>query len=304
MHYPKKNGPTQNYILKSDDSLDQLYQSLQMESNYVEMHKAITTENSALTLHSHNFYELIFCASSSGIQYLIGTERYRLQRGDIVMVPPGVSHRPLLEETLFEPYQRYVLWMTKDFVRFFSSLEGDSMPKWYNTRCLIHTAGTSWDFLENLFVQGVRESEQNSFGSKSVVFSLALQILLNLARAMNHGENTAFEIEKPELLDNIVNYIENNLANKVTLAETAKRFWVSESTISKIFRQKLNLSFYQFVTQRRLVAAKALILDDVIMDEISNRVGFSDYSTFYRAFKKEFGISPREFKKNKRYTSL
>ena len=58
----------------------------------------------------------------------------------------------------------------------------------------------------------------------------------------------------------------------------------------------MHVSFYHYVTQRRLIAAKTLMIKERNMDYISTSVGFSDYSAFYRAFKKEFGISPREYR--------
>jgi len=57
----------------------------------------------------------------------------------------------------------------------------------------------------------------------------------------------------------------------------------------------MGVSIYRYITQRRLIAAKTLIGQKMPMEEIARQVGFSDYSTFYRAFKQEFGISPRQF---------
>ena len=72
---------------------------------------------------------------------------------------------------------------------------------------------------------------------------------------------------------------------------------MSQSTISQTFKNKLGVSFYRCVTQRRLIAAKSLIIEGAPMESVSQKVGFSDYSSFYRAFKQEFGISPRQFRK-------
>jgi AraC-like DNA-binding protein len=59
----------------------------------------------------------------------------------------------------------------------------------------------------------------------------------------------------------------------------------------------MGVSFYRCVTQRRLISAKSLIEQEIPLEDVGRRVGFSDYSTFYRAFKKEFGISPRQYRK-------
>ena len=59
----------------------------------------------------------------------------------------------------------------------------------------------------------------------------------------------------------------------------------------------MGVSFYHCVTQRRLIAAKSLIERGTNLEVVSHQVGFADYSTFYRAFKKEYGISPRQYRK-------
>ena len=59
----------------------------------------------------------------------------------------------------------------------------------------------------------------------------------------------------------------------------------------------MGVSFYRCVTQRRLIAAKALILDGHPLENVGQQVGFSDYSSFYRAFKQEYGIPPRQYRK-------
>ena len=91
-------------------------------------------------------------------------------------------------------------------------------------------------------------------------------------------------------------YIEMNLAEKITIRDTAKHFYVSESTIRQTFRQKMGVSFHHCLTQRRLIAAKQLIEGGCVLEQVAAQTGFSDYSSFYRAFRQEYGISPRQYR--------
>lgn len=59
----------------------------------------------------------------------------------------------------------------------------------------------------------------------------------------------------------------------------------------------MGISFYQCVTQNRLIASKTLIEQNIALETVAEQVGFNDYSSFYRAFKQEYGISPRQYRK-------
>ena len=270
------------------------YQELEMSEPQVETHRDVTYSNAQLNLHSHVFYELLFCCNDCGAEYLVGADRYRLRRGDIVFVPPGISHRPLLPETLTEPYERYVLWLSQEFVdefiaRFSSAGKGITYVK------LLRTGGTKWELLGELFRRGVWEAENRAPGWQAAVYGNTITLLTLMGRSIQERTASVLKAEKPDLLNAVLEYIELHLADKITLEDTAKHFYVSVSTITQLFRQKMGTSFYHCVTQRRLIAAKALISEGKILEEVSHAVGFTDYSSFYRAFKKEYGITPRQY---------
>jgi hypothetical protein len=62
-------------------------------------------------------------------------------------------------------------------------------------------------------------------------------------------------------------------------------------------KYQINVSCSQFITQKRLIVAKNLISAGKPLEQIYNLVGFGDYSSFYRAFKREYGIYPSQYRK-------
>lgn len=272
-----------------------LYQELEMSSRYVNTHRDTSYSKATVNLHSHNYIEIIYCRTSAGVEYLIGSERYRLQKGDIVFVPPGVSHRPIMPEKLTVPYERDVLWISTEFMETILKMFPDATAESRDHRAPIRTAGTRWEFLGDVFRAGVLEEEQKRPGWETAVMGNTLMIFTYMKRIYIERSAGTMKAEKPELLDRITAYIEQNYAEHITIDDLARKFYVSNSTISHLFRQKMGVSLYRYITQRRLIAAKSLVTAKVPMEEVSRMVGFADYSTFYRAFKQEFGISPRQF---------
>lgn len=275
--------------------LSTIYQEMEMAQEYVESHHDSTFPNSTVCLHSHDFYELLYCCNSCGVEYLVGTSRYRLKKGDIIWVAPGVSHRPLILADTQAAYHRDVMWISRRFMDEIVCPRGSGDPMLRRRSGLLRTAGTDWEFLGDYFRGSVRESEQKKPGWQMALLGNALMLITGLSRCEGKA-SLPLPAETPELLDRVMDYIEANYARQITLAETAARFYVSQSTISNLFRQKMGASFYRCVTQRRLIAAKDLIRQGVPMEAVNEQVGFRDYSGFYRAFKQEYGLSPRQFR--------
>ena len=286
-----------DYIRRMGVEPGEMYQELEMDSRFVDTHRDISEAGQSVSLHSHSFYEILYCRSQCNMEYLVGTQRYRLQKGDVVIVPPGVSHRPLMPSQMAEPYIRDVVWVSDEFVRMLSRWFPGILTNVETYSALLRTNEPIREELGEIFALGVRESEGRSPEWEVAVIGNTLTLLTRLRRACVEREVRPMKAEKPELLDRVLHYIEEHLAQKISLSDVAHHFFVSESTITQLFRRKLNVSFYHCVTQRRLIAAKALIDRNVRMEDVSQRVGFADYSAFYRAFKKEYGISPVQYRK-------
>lgn len=295
-HSPEAQNQLQALIQSLGLDLNVLYQELEMTSRFVDTHRDTSFSNAQVQLHSHTFFELLYCCSGRGTEYLVGSERYRLQRGDIVFVPPGISHRPLLPEHTTEPYSRYVLWLSQDFIERYAQLFPYPFSSKQAHVGMLRTAGTKWEHLGELIHSGVQEAERREDGWEAAVIGNTMILLTQIKRATDERSVRVMKAEKPELLDQITAFIEENYATRFTIGDLSKQLYVSSSTISHLFKRKMGVSFYRYVTQRRLIAAKALVETGTLLEDVCLQVGFADYSGFYRAFKQEYGISPRQYR--------
>lgn len=102
---------------------------------------------------------------------------------------------------------------------------------------------------------------------------------------------------KKDLMAQINDYLDVHLTEKVTLKTMADHLDVSVSTITQMFQRKYGTTFHQYLTRRRMELAMQLIQAGTPLEEAGRRAGYTDHSTFYRAFRQSFGVSPREYRK-------
>ena len=278
--------------------LENIYQELEMSSSYVDSHRDISTARERVQPHSHSFYELIFCCSSDNIQYLLGSQRYRLQKGDVLFIPPGVSHGPLFPEVMDRPYERIVVWINAELLQQFYRKwpEIEHASGCWRSSYLLRTGGTCWEEpIGETFRRGCSESAKRHPGWEAALYGNTTLLITLLNRALLSDRKHP-PTEQNELLDELLEYVESHLKEKITIRSAARQLLVSESTITHLCRNRLGISFYRYVTQKRLTVAKQLMTEGIPLGQIGEMAGFCDYSAFYRAFKQEYGISPREYR--------
>lgn len=291
---PEGSARVRELLLANGVDPASIYQTVEMGSRFVDAHMDTSFPGDTISPHTHTFHEMVYCLSS-GVNYLLGPDRVHLQQGDILSIPAGMLHAPLIPEQLSEPYRRYVLWISPEFSSLLATMfPGDGIGDPEHPR-IVRTGGTDWEHLGQYFRRCVQECEQRQYRYDAAVYGIATELAVQLSRFF-HAQQ-AEHPDKPELLDQIIHYVEAHLAERITAADIAARFWVSQSTVSQLFRKKMGVSFYRYVTRRRLLESRLLIKSGIPMEQVSISVGFQDYSTFYRAFRAEFGQSPAQYRK-------
>lgn len=271
-----------------------MYQETEMDSAMADMHWDISSTGDYVEQHSHLFFEIIYCVQGK-VEYLLGTRRYPVNPGDVVLIPPGVIHMPIMPEEVKEPYERHIVQVSRALL---NSLKQDKLEfEYMEEPMVLRTAGTKWEYISQYFARGIKENEAEETGWKICVCCTAAQLLVHLTRAVLNQKNCQLANPKEELLEQVLDYVQEHLSERITLTQTARHFLISESTLTHLFTNKMGIGFYHCVTQRRLVEAKKRIGEGLPMGQISLQVGFPEYSAFFRAFKEEYGISPMQYRK-------
>lgn len=94
---------------------------------------------------------------------------------------------------------------------------------------------------------------------------------------------------------NILGYINEHYNENLTLDDLANKFFVSKYHLAREFQRLVGTTVHRYIVQKRLVMAKQMLSTGRPSSEVYQNCGFGDYSNFYRAFKAEYQISPKEY---------
>ncbi|WP_261305274.1 helix-turn-helix domain-containing protein [Paenibacillus andongensis] len=108
------------------------------------------------------------------------------------------------------------------------------------------------------------------------------------------SESTSLE---GAVIGDAMSYVRQHFYREIQLAEVANRVSMNYSYFSKLFKERIGLTFTAYLTKIRMEEAQKLLKDPALrIHEISEKVGYSNPYHFSRAFKNHCGISPKEFR--------
>ena len=110
----------------------------------------------------------------------------------------------------------------------------------------------------------------------------------------NQLRSTSFD---NKLLLEAETYIDEHLEQKITVEDIARHVSLSASRLHHIFKAETGISVLKYVNKKRLAKAKELLKTGELVVNIYAKCGFQDYTSFFRAFKKEYEITPKEYQK-------
>lgn len=267
-----------------------------MLSNCYEIFHFLNTETPFQYLHSHNFYEF-YLYLSGDVTYLIEGKSYNLKPGDIILINTKELHTAIIN-SMKAPYERIVLWIDKSFLLELSTPETD-LTQCFENLSRKNVLRTDFQIQQNIRAQLSKLLEFENYKGldrdllyKSYIIELIIQ-LNNLV--LNDESNFDIDVTKSNLIDGVVEYINNHLNEDLTIDTISKEFYLSKFHLSREFKKYTGTTIHKYIIQKKLIEAKELILKNHPINSVYKQSGFGDYSNFFRAFKNEYGISPKQF---------
>ena len=250
--------------------------------------------------HTHDYFQIYYIANGS-LGHFIENNYSKLYQGDMFIIPPGVIlfiapeantvfySFSFMSEFLGETNQSGKL--TSLFLRNLLT-DKNILPK-------VSIASEDIFYIESIMERMLNEFNCKDFGFSEIIHSYAVLLVAVLARNY-FKKNTLHEHfdNSKQFVIHCIEYIENNFTERITLDEISKLSAMSKNSFCELFYKLTGHSFNSYLNICRIKKATEYIKDGYKITAIYGLCGYSDFSTFYRNFKKIMGISPKEFKKN------
>lgn len=226
--------------------------------------------------HLHSQIEM-GCLHSGTCDFYNDGVKYRLRRGDFFISFPNCIHSYSRSS---EDLSTTIMIFSPDTVSEYRAAFNSKMP----TSPVFDCRGTPCEKLLQL-------ADRND--SQEYLRGIALAVCADALRRVDLSD---YDGTGSDTLRSILIYLDANFTSPLTLGELADALHISRSRISHIFRDKLHTTFTQYLNAKRVSRACALLRDGCSVTDAAFSSGFETVRTFNRAFLRNVGVTPREFR--------
>ena len=252
--------------------------------------------------HAHDYYECYLFIEGDITMEIFREkgkpEKRKMSPGDLMLVPPGIDHHAIINDPKVN-YRRFLFWISKDCC---ASLMRESVDYMYLIQraeayheFFYHLGPAEYHLAESRFIRLMEETSSERYGSELARHLCLCDLILTLNRVVYDESHKRAGNEELSLFQNLLSYIGENLEQNLSLEDIAGEFYVSKYYVAHLFKNTLGISLHQYILKKRLAECQSAILNGESITGTYERFGFRDYSVFFKAFKREYGMSPKEY---------
>lgn len=244
-------------------------------------------------VHHHDFYEVYYLLSGQ-VEYWVEGRIIQMRPGDLLLINPMELHRPMIGPAQ-AVYERIVLWINTAYLQ--SLAPNGSLAQCFDPSLpnLICPTASERPGIHMKMSDLVREYYSGEYGSNTCALGLFLQLMVQLNRMVLHTGSLRQERQLSPLVQKALQHIAGHIAEDLSLDSIASACYISKYHLSHAFSREVGISVYRYIMLKRLLMARQLLAAGEPAGQVCTICGFSDYTSFYRAFKAEYGISPGAF---------
>lgn len=253
----------------------------------------------ASPFHHHLNHIELFLFLGGDVEFFSKKADFRLHPGDLVIIPNGVWHRAYTRST--KTYDRLFINIKVTKIQELSTAQTHLMdcfinlpPRWDVN--VIKLSQPEVDQFTNLCHQVITCLTRNDYGKDVQLNILQAQILL-LANQAASGKKVGEPHGQPSRLQQLLDYIDDNLDGNLHLNHLAKLFYLNPDYLNRYFRREIGLSLHSYIQQLRIDRARRMLLMGASITDTATACGYQNYSSFIRAFSKTVGMTPAKFRR-------
>ena len=246
------------------------------------------------TMHIHDRCEIYFFISGN-VEYLVEGSKYPLNENSLMIMRPAEAHSPKI--TGSSTYERYAVNFPLDIVKDIDTENRLLTP--FTNRILgkdnmYSAAELDMKLVNKLFSEMCSDSDD--YGMRLTINTHLITLLDMINRAWSEKKRSGHK--RQSTAERIIMYVNGRLTEDISVPKLAEHFYLSTSQFNRVFKQATGAAPWDYITKKRLTAAKELLKNGVSAQEAAENCGFRDYSVFYRAYTKHFGCTPTDDKNN------
>ena len=241
--------------------------------------------------HYHDFHKVIIFLSGKAAYHIEG-KSYYLKPWDILLVNRHAIHKPEIDFSV--PYERFVLWIRDDIaeadlLRCFQK----AIDRSFN---LIRLDSGTQEKLKQLLFELEASLKDERFGSSLLSTALFTQFMVYVNRIFLEKQYIydARSYSSDSQIEELLCYINHNLNEDLSIETLARKYYLSKYHMMRKFKEETGYTIHNYITSKRLLLARTQIAEGVPILKAAQLSGFSDYTTFSRAYKKQFGSAPSQ----------
>lgn len=251
------------------------------------------TDQDEYCLHNHAMYELVYCLSGDAV-YMAEGVRYKLEADGLLIISPAVPHKLFICSD--KPFERHILYIY--YIGKSNALSGlitsCQRPMGDKRMGSAYYGPEAVRGLRHLLTDMSNACRSGEEDVRALVPCFAQALLSEMLMDIREKTPRLFSVGSCKTSDALLSYISQNFAGDISLQTIADRFFLSKDYCNRLFRKTTGMTVMQYVLHSRVLYAKQLLADGVAASEVAKRVGFTDYSSFYRVYKKITGRIPRD----------
>lgn len=256
------------------------------------------TETEGFALHHHEAFEIILCVEKT-YTVIANNMTFHMEAGDIIIIPPHMPHKIINTSA----GARFVGLFDLSFYLSFTdykTLEPVFQQAYF---CTTRLHPGVYQRIYSCYMRAIDSYFTRAVFWETTIFRNILKIFTLIASEhYTNIPNSSYTVieEKPkehyEKITSLLNYIDENYMENITLEDAAAYIGFSKYHFSRLFKQYTEQTFYDYLCRKRISVAQIMLSTNASVTEIAFQTGFNSPTAFCRCFKKITNLSPSAYR--------